>query len=156
MTIFLAIVMKHDCNQVIGKCSVVFSAPSGTYLVLDTDYKSFSAVYSCEAKGNLTLEFAWILSRETTTPDELLRAVANVFAGFGIDLGKFQTTYQGKDCVYPSWARSRREWMRFFNVRLHIKEMLYCLVAVTAKKTLGESSFGKLKITLTDFDLYDL
>ncbi|CAG0891654.1 unnamed protein product [Darwinula stevensoni] len=93
---------QPDPNNEPGRLRVDFpGSPTGTYLVLDTDYETFSAVYSCQAIGDRALEFAWILSREKTMSDELLHAVLDIFAGFGIDLGRFTTTHQGRDCVYP-------------------------------------------------------
>ena len=57
-----------------GKLQVSFNSASSSgagnitnYIVIDTDYKSYSLVYSCSIKyGFLRTEVAWILSRERT------------------------------------------------------------------------------------------
>jgi apolipoprotein D and lipocalin family protein len=66
----------------------VFSTGSGAgnitnYIVVDTDYKSYSLVYSCTTKyGFLRTEVAWILSRERTldkaTVDKLLVKIKEI------------------------------------------------------------------------------
>jgi len=39
----------------------------GSLWILDTDYETFSSVWSCaELNGKLVAEFAWILGREKT------------------------------------------------------------------------------------------
>ena len=66
----------------------LFSSGSGAgnitnYVVLDTDYKSYSLVYSCTTKyGFLRTEVSWILSRERTlektTLDKLLLKIKEI------------------------------------------------------------------------------
>ena len=53
-----------DC----GDLTVTFPfTRGGPYLILDTDYETFTSVYSCAPLG---IEFPWILTRETNPPDE--------------------------------------------------------------------------------------
>merc|ERR1712215_396520 len=49
-----------------GELLVKFpGSPVGSYWILDTDYHTYTVVYSCEDfLGVVKLEFAWILSRE--------------------------------------------------------------------------------------------
>jgi apolipoprotein D and lipocalin family protein len=47
----------------------LFSAkPEGNYQVLDTDYNTYSLVYSCSKFLILKFEYAWLLSRSRTLP----------------------------------------------------------------------------------------
>ena len=52
-----------------GQCGVKFNffQPYGNYHIVDTDYTSYSIVYSCSnfVAGALCVEFLWILSRDT-------------------------------------------------------------------------------------------
>ncbi|OWF38108.1 apolipoprotein D-like [Mizuhopecten yessoensis] len=64
-TIASAIATVPDPSEP-GRLSISFDAdrPSGSYLVLDTDYDNYSLVYSCQNFfGLFSAEFAWILKR---------------------------------------------------------------------------------------------
>ena len=53
-----------DC----GDLTVTFpGTPGGPYLILDTDYETFTSVYSCAPLG---IEFPWVLTRETNPSEE--------------------------------------------------------------------------------------
>ena len=64
-----------------GECFVNFSGDGnmeGTtnYNVLDTDYKTYSIVYSCRESNSWEKnESMWILTRETTISDALLSTI---------------------------------------------------------------------------------
>ena len=61
-----------DC----GDLTVTFpGTPGGPYLILDTDYETFTSVYSCAPLG---IEFPWVLTRETNPSDETVRHNNNV------------------------------------------------------------------------------
>jgi len=78
-----------------------FPAPPGGYNVLHTDYDVFSAVYYCkEVISGLSIQYAWILARETTISAEVLASAKKVFEGFGIDTGHLVATTQDDTCTY--------------------------------------------------------
>ena len=53
-----------DC----GDQTVTFpGTPGGPYLILDTDYETFTSVYACVALG---METPWVLTREKNPPEE--------------------------------------------------------------------------------------
>jgi len=59
---FQSIDGNATCNG--AQCAVVFFGHSGDYRVIETDYESYSLVYSCEqVSANLKFEASWILSR---------------------------------------------------------------------------------------------
>jgi len=54
-----------------GHCHVRFSSwsPWADYKVLDTDYKSYSVVYSCSSFYLFHIHYAWVLERKQGTND---------------------------------------------------------------------------------------
>merc|ERR1712198_761285 len=58
--------------------------PWGQYLVLDTDYDSFTVVYSCTNLLVTRLEFLWIMSRERTLSTENMEKIYTMLKGYGI------------------------------------------------------------------------
>ncbi|XP_005105449.2 apolipoprotein D [Aplysia californica] len=70
------------------------------YLVVDTDYDTYSVVFSCQQIGPFNLQTAWILSRNETAPANI-DDLKNTLTSFGIDVSEFQETPQG-NC--PSMA----------------------------------------------------
>lgn len=75
---------------------------SGDYRIVNTDYKNFVVVYSCEINKNYKLEYAWLLTRERNpcegTLKKYFKQLTNALPFY--DTGFFHDTYQGKDCVY--------------------------------------------------------
>jgi len=66
-----------------AKLKVKFSwwQPRGDYWVIDTDYTSYSIVYSCTSFfGVMKMEYAWVLARERQPDDAFEAAVQSVFA----------------------------------------------------------------------------
>ena len=56
-----------DC----GDLTVHFpGAPGGPYLILDTDYETFTSVYTCVPFG---IQIPWVLTRETNPPEETVK-----------------------------------------------------------------------------------
>ena len=56
-----------------GELELHFStSPGGAYWILDTDYDSFTCVYTCSDFPllNLRKETAWLMTRETNPPEE--------------------------------------------------------------------------------------
>ncbi|CDW78698.1 apolipoprotein d [Stylonychia lemnae] len=94
------------CNG--AHCSVRFFdnppyVPAGDYRVVDTDYESYSLVYSClDIPDQGKLEYAWILSRTPELADSLFQHASDVLKKKvkDYDQSKFHHTKQGKDCTY--------------------------------------------------------
>ncbi|XP_064082822.1 apolipoprotein D-like [Macrobrachium nipponense] len=84
-----------------GVLSVEFPGHgAGDYHVLDTDYETFSCVYSCGQVGPLRVEYAWLLTRNVIVDEALVERANQVFTKNGIDVSNFQPTHQGDDCPY--------------------------------------------------------
>uniref|UniRef100_A0A3B5AFI3 Apolipoprotein D n=1 Tax=Stegastes partitus TaxID=144197 RepID=A0A3B5AFI3_9TELE len=76
------------------------NSPPAPYWVLSTDYDSYSLVYSCTDLGVLHVEFAWIMSRQPTLPQETIRELSNTLSSIGVNVDKMITTNQ--DAAYCS------------------------------------------------------
>ena len=74
--------------------------PDGSYLVLDTDYNTWTAIYSCDAVGIFKFEFAWLMARTPSISQEVEDQGMKVFTGFGIDITRFAPTPQDDTCIY--------------------------------------------------------
>ena len=68
--------------------------------MLSTDYDSYSLVYSCTDLGVLHVEFAWIMSRQPTMPEETLEDLHSTLSSIGVRVDKLITTNQ--DAEYCS------------------------------------------------------
>jgi len=66
--------------------------PWGKYWVLDTDYTSYSVVYSCTSYLINRVEFLWILGRKTTLTEETRQQISSLLSGFKIDESKLRVT----------------------------------------------------------------
>ena len=71
-------------------------APYGNYWVLDTDYTSYSLIYSCTdiIFGISHVEFAWILARKKTISDEIKDKLFKEISDFKINTQNFMKTNQ--------------------------------------------------------------
>ena len=72
------------------------------YTVLDTDYETYSVVYSCgDILGTFGFDFLWILAREKELEKDIMdKIVANIkkkIPSYGYESNIFET-YQGKRC----------------------------------------------------------
>merc|ERR1719430_367174 len=87
-----------------GELLVKFPAsPEGDYWILDTDYKTYSVVYTCQdIFGVLKLDFAWILSREKNLDADILEKATNILKESGVDTGRLKDTRQNQDCEYKN------------------------------------------------------
>ena len=84
---------------------VFFSAqPYGDYWVLDTDYETYTLVYSCSDILVSNVQFLWILAREKTLDDATVARLTALAAGYGIRADKLNVTSQ-KDC-WVGWANN--------------------------------------------------
>ncbi|XP_030259342.1 apolipoprotein D-like [Sparus aurata] len=93
--------MAKDPSQP-AKLSVSFFeyAPPAPYWVLSTDYNNYSLVYSCTDLGVLHVEFAWIMSRQPTMPEETLEELKGTLSSIGVRVDKLLSSNQ--DSVYCS------------------------------------------------------
>lgn len=73
----------------------------GDYRVVDTDYKSYSLVYSCTDFFFGKFYFVWILSREPTLPEVTYqRLLSQIETKFGISRDQLRVTKQSGDvCI---------------------------------------------------------
>merc|ERR1711978_651576 len=69
------------------------------YWVLETDYDSYTVIYSCVEILALRNEFAWVLTREPNAPQELVDYGFEVLARNNITLD-LPTIPQPETCVY--------------------------------------------------------
>ena len=68
--------MQADPENAPGELMVYFYGSPGDYWVLDTDFDSFSSVYSCTeglVDGVVKYEYAFILTREKYPSNETVR-----------------------------------------------------------------------------------
>jgi len=96
------IVGNATATDVSGRFEVYFEnvpAP-GSYNVLHTDYHQYTTIYSCSSVGPVSIQYAWILSRNTTLPDDLVDEAYKVFESFGINTAKLTKTVQDDTCNY--------------------------------------------------------
>ncbi|XP_034934807.1 apolipoprotein D-like [Chelonus insularis] len=73
-----------------GKLIVKFPVPivgqvKGTYWVLDTDYTTYSAVWSCTDYYLFHTVYAWVLTREQNPTQAVLDTARNVFLENNVD-----------------------------------------------------------------------
>ena len=72
----------------------------GSYLVLDTDYTTYTTVYSCDVILGITVEQGWLLARAKTLSEDVIKMAMENFVKFGVDTNQFNQYYQGDDCNY--------------------------------------------------------
>jgi len=90
---------KDPQSTIPGHLQVRFSkwAPWGKYWVLDTDYKSFSVVYSCTSYVINRVEFLWILGRAPALDADTRSNISSLLKNFKIDESKLRITDHSKD-----------------------------------------------------------
>ncbi|KAM4719069.1 apolipoprotein D-like [Anableps anableps] len=82
-----------------GKLGVRFTSftPYSPYWVLTTDYTNVSVVYSCmDVLRVFHMDFAWILSRSPSLPDETVNRTKELLMSEGINVSNMKPTKQ--DC----------------------------------------------------------
>ncbi|XP_052817966.1 apolipoprotein D-like [Mya arenaria] len=84
-----------------AKLSVTFNgSPRVPYWIVDTDYDTYSLVWSCtDIGGLLQADFAWILSRNNTLDNAIIEKLQNKLATFNINTKSFRQTDQS-NCDY--------------------------------------------------------
>ena len=92
------------CPATDGKCFVTFyppQTPEPNYIVIDTDYETYSLVYSCHSGSTADL---WVLSRSPVMDDDLysslLDRAADLLPQFDFDTLNHHRTAQGEQCSY--------------------------------------------------------
>lgn len=64
--------------------------PPAQYKVIETDYESYSLVFSCEDVGGfIDFQFAWILSKKLTLPEELVNRLKQKLQSYQVDVSAF-------------------------------------------------------------------
>lgn len=88
-----------------GKLSVAFfgqQADESNYWVLDTDYTSYTVVWSCQDRiFNLNTQFLWILTRERFPSAATIETALGVVRTRGLDESRLSLTTQNEDCPPP-------------------------------------------------------
>jgi len=94
-------------TDVPGRILVNFPVPvnnTAAYNILDTDYKNYAAVFSCEEMSNSThtisSQYGWVLARESTLTDEFVLKAWNAFSNIGVKTFSFKKTIQDDTCDY--------------------------------------------------------
>ncbi|ROT83804.1 crustacyanin subunit A [Penaeus vannamei] len=77
--------------------SYVFAAP---YEVVETDYDSYSCVYSCIDWNGYKSEFGFVFSRTPQTSGPANDKCASVFRKNGVDFALFNDVAHTAECVY--------------------------------------------------------
>lgn len=73
-------------------------SPAGPYWVLSTDHEGHSLVYGCtDYLGLFHVEFAWILARQPTLPDETIEELHSILTDAEVDVSKMTATKQDAD-----------------------------------------------------------
>ncbi|XP_059490319.1 apolipoprotein D-like [Neocloeon triangulifer] len=82
---------SQNSNTDEGKLIVTFptSGSEGDYWILDTDYDTFSVVWSCSTSGDQSVQFSWILTREIEPSAATLAVIDSVVAANGLASEKY-------------------------------------------------------------------
>jgi len=79
---------------------------TGNMKILETDYTSYSLVYSCYSfAGLLHWETAWILTRDAQISDQFMDTLMNKYKKIGFDTSRLKRQTQDKKCWGPSMQR---------------------------------------------------
>ncbi|XP_059183291.1 gamma-glutamyl hydrolase-like [Centropristis striata] len=68
--------------------------PDSPYVVLSTDYESYSLVYSCSDYFGLHVDFAWVLSRTRTLSEHVIRQLHDGLTSAGVNINRLTVTDQ--------------------------------------------------------------
>uniref|UniRef100_A0AAY4A2G7 Apolipoprotein D n=1 Tax=Denticeps clupeoides TaxID=299321 RepID=A0AAY4A2G7_9TELE len=72
----------------------ISGAPAGNYWVLKTDYDNYTLVYGCSNLGGVYANYAWILSRSRTLPEETVAELRATLTSSGIIIDKLTDSEQ--------------------------------------------------------------
>jgi len=76
--------------------------PFPPYMVVSTDYTSYSCVYSCMQYSFMIAEFLWILSRTPEMSNDRLQYCLWIWQEAGVDTSAIKPLKQGEGCPYMS------------------------------------------------------
>ncbi|KAG8014285.1 Apolipoprotein D [Nibea albiflora] len=93
--------VKNPAEPAKLEVSFFENSPPGPYWVLSTDYEGHSLVYGCTDFGLFRMEFAWILSREPTLPEETVEELHSILSSAGVDVNKMVPTNQDETYCSP-------------------------------------------------------
>lgn len=87
---------QNPSSSIASHLQVRFSKfqPWAQYLVLDTDYKTFTVVYSCSDIFRARIEFLWIMSRERTLSAKKRKNIYKMLEKYEIDPSPLDATNQ--------------------------------------------------------------
>merc|ERR1740131_826284 len=74
--------------------------PEAPYQIIDTDYETYSCVYSCLEYYGFRAEFAWVFGRRPSIEASAVQKCHQTFRDMGVDPTKMLVIQQGKDCPY--------------------------------------------------------
>ena len=72
----------------------MLAGDGGDYWVIDTDYTSYTLVYSCSQFLFFNAQYFWILSRTKTLNQATIQNLKNKAAGYGIPIRLLRDTAQ--------------------------------------------------------------
>ncbi|KAE8290724.1 Apolipoprotein D [Larimichthys crocea] len=93
--------VKNPAEPAKLEVSFFEDSPPGPYWVLSTDYEGHSLVYGCTDFGLFRMEFAWILSREPTLPEETVEELHSILSSAGVNVDKLVPTNQDETYCSP-------------------------------------------------------
>jgi len=90
-----------------GRFDVVFydTPTSASYIVLDTDYATYTAIYSCDEALGQIVELAWILTRDQFPDPSVVETARQAYIDNGLDVDRFVVKAQtigDADCIYDA------------------------------------------------------
>ncbi|XP_071544071.1 crustacyanin-A2 subunit-like [Panulirus ornatus] len=82
---------------------MLLDAPSmiaASFEVVETDYKTYSCVYSCNSLGDYKADFGFVFTRSLAHAGPAAERCAEVFNKNGVEFSRFEPVPHPKDCVY--------------------------------------------------------
>lgn len=90
--------VKDPSQPAVLSVSFFRGLPDSPYMVLSSDYSSYSLVYSCaDYLGLFHIDFAWILSRRRELHSATVSRLREQLSAIGVDLSRLSITDQ-TDC----------------------------------------------------------
>ncbi|XP_039645803.1 apolipoprotein D-like isoform X2 [Perca fluviatilis] len=87
--------VKNSSQPAILAVSFFKGVPDSPYWVLDTDYQSYSLVYSCsDVFGLFHVDYAWILARTRVLTEDVISQLHDEMASAGVNLNRLTVSNQ--------------------------------------------------------------
>ncbi|KAM9337149.1 apolipoprotein D-like [Symphorus nematophorus] len=87
--------VKNSSQPAILDVSFFKGVPDSPYWVLSTDYQSYALVYSCFTHfGLFHVDFAWILARTRTLPEDLISRLHVELTAAGVNINRLTVSNQ--------------------------------------------------------------